>query len=262
MVSSSSSTIRPGILVCLKTTVSGGVQYQRVDLEKEQATEDGHAVSKWETTRVIDDPDEHERAIKARGRAVAEIRGVCAVTSFGLICPLDRQEKLSAALERAQALITQHNESASFTRIGLFVLKGQIASTDEEAARAISQEVSGLIAQMNEGINKLDPEAIREAATKAQSVLALLGDEKAEDVKSAINQARSAARTIVKRVQKEGQQASIVLADIQRGALEKARIAFLDLDGEQEVSGEAAPAVNVQRVAELEFAPSYEERQA
>jgi hypothetical protein len=261
MTNQNSSIIRPGILVALKSTVSGGVKYQRVDIERAE-TAAGAALAKWETTRVIEDPAEHDRAVKTRAKALAEVRALCAATSFGLLCPVDREEQLDAALERARELVKAHNETATFTHTAIYVLKGRIASTDEEAARAIGQEISALVASMNDGISKLDVGAIREAASKAQDIAAMLGEDQAKAVASAVEQARRAARQIVKRVQKDGEAAAIVLADIQRGALEKARIAFLDFDGPaapEAGASEAAPAINVQRVGELELeAPEHQ----
>jgi len=238
--------IRPGLLVALKSTVHGGVSYQRTDLQKDEKT------AKWETTRVIEDPAEHERATKARGKALAEIRAVCAPTTFGLLCPEENEAELDAAVARAQAIRDEHNASATFTRLDIYVLKGRIASTDEEAARAIGQEVASLVDSMNAGIDRLDAAAIREAANKAKQMASMLSAEKAEAIEGAIEQARKAARQIVKRVEKEGEAAAIVLADIQRGAVEKARIAFLDLSQDEPRTQEPAmPAVDVQRFAEL-----------
>lgn len=238
--------IRPGILVALKSTVTGGVRYQRVDLEQ------GDATARWETTRTIDDPQEHTRATKARSAALAEIRKYCAGTSFGLLCPIDREADLDAAIDRARAMVAACNSAAVYTHVSIYVLKGRIADTDEEAARAIGQEVAGLIAAMNEGIDKLDPVAIREAATKAREMSAMLSDAQMAKVSDAVNQARAAARTIVKRVEKEGELAAIVLADIKRGDIERARMAFLDLE-DAPAHQESLPAIDAQRFADLDM---------
>jgi hypothetical protein len=242
--------IKPGLLVALKSSVEGGVSYQRRDLDADKI--EGSDVARWETTRVIDDPAEHERAIKARGKALSAIRGVCSPTTFGLLCPVDREAELDAAVKVAREIIDAHNADANCTRVKVYVLKGRIASTDEEAARAISQEVKSLVDSMSAGIDKLDPEAIREAAQKAQQMAAMLGDEQIQAVAGAVEAARKAARTIVKRIQKDGEQASIVMMDLQRGAIERARIAFLDLDDAPKVEGEALPAVDLQRFADVE----------
>ena len=57
------ATLRPGLLVSLKTSVHGNVSYQRRDIINEASH------SKWETDRVIADPVEHEAATKARNTA-------------------------------------------------------------------------------------------------------------------------------------------------------------------------------------------------
>lgn len=238
------SKIRPGLLVALKSSVHGGVQYARVDLET------GEKRQKWETTKMVEDPEEHDRATKARSKAQSEIRGACAWTSFGLLCPKEQEDLLDEAIARAKAVVKAHNDSATSTYIDLFVLKGEVASTDEEAVNALMSEMSGLVTEMNQGIDKLDPKVIREAADKARRMAAILGDDQRVTITEAIDQARKAARQIVKRVEKEGEQAAIVLADIQRGALEKARIAFLDLDAPTKPA-EPMPVGNAQRFADL-----------
>ena len=245
------SFIKPGILVSLKSTVSGGISYNRRDLAAE-TTENGSHRSKWETECVVEDPAEHERATKVRGKALGLIRAVCSPTAFGLLCPLENEGKLDDAVKQARALIAEYRTTAAHTDVTVFCLKGRIASTDEEAARAIGDEVSSLIQSMNGAIDRLDADAIREAANKARAMSAMLSEERAEKVNGAIEQARKAARDIVRRVTKGGEKAAIVLADIQRGAIESARIAFLDIDTPEGVTGEALPAVEVQRVAELD----------
>jgi len=237
--------LKPGLLIALKSTVSGGVQYRRVDLEM------GKERSRWDTIRVTEDPEEHDRAVKARGKAVSEIRSVCSFTTFGLLCPEDREADLDAAIVRARAIVTEHNATARATRVSVFALKGRIASTDEEAARALSEEVTSLMSAMTAGIDKLDVKAIRDAATKAQELGAMLDETQVGKVAEAVEQARRAARTIVKRVEKDGEEAAKVLQDIQRGAIDRARIAFLDYETGPTVAEPDAP-VNAQRFADLD----------
>jgi hypothetical protein len=259
-------TIKPGILVSLKSSVTGGVTYTRTTLDAPKLPESIAAepadvaanrrdVERWETTKIVEDAAEHKCAEDARKKATGEIRKLCIKSAFGLICPLAYEAELTAAIERARATATGFNETARYTHVSLHVLRGHIASSDEEAVKAIGGEVRGLIAQMDSAIGKLDPEAIRDAASKAQSVAAMLGDEQSAVVSEAVKAARAAARTIAKRVTKDGEIAAVVLADIKRGAIEKARFAFLDLDDAAPVApdSEQAPAANVQRVAGLDL---------
>jgi hypothetical protein len=250
------SIIKPGLLVALHSTVTGGVQYKRIDLDapalSEANGEKSGEVSRWETTRVIEDPAEHDRAVKARGKAIGEIRSICAATPFGLLCPADKESELDAAIARARTVADEHNATGNCTRVQIYALKGRIASTDEEAARAIGQEVTALLETMSRGVEKLDVKSIREAATRAAEMGAMLGDEQIKAVSEAVEQARKAARTIVKRVEKGGEEAATVLQDIQRGAIERARFAFLDLD--TEIKNETATP-EIQRFADLDVEP-------
>jgi hypothetical protein len=251
---SNASVIRPGLLISLKSTVVGGVSYQRIDLATDQPVADGAEVSRWETRRVIEDKAEHESAVKCRSRALAEIRKVCSATSFGLLCPSDQEGALDAAVVTARRLVDAHNDTAKHTRVGIYALKGHVASDDAEAARAITQEIAGLVVAMDAGIKEFDPSKIRDAANRARELSGMLNEEKQEKVSAAIAQARAAARTIVKRIEKEGETRETVLLDIQRGQIESARIAFLDMSGgDSDFVGEATPAVDGQRFADLDL---------
>lgn len=253
---SNASVIRPGLLVSLKSTIAGGVSYQRINLDADVAGDgDSKAdVTRWETKRVIDDKAEHDAAVKCRSAALATIRKVCSVTSFGLLCPASQEGALDAAIVSARRLVDAHNEVATHTRIGVYALKGRVASDDAEAARAITQEVASLVSRMDAGIKAFDPAAVREAADRARELSGMLSEEKQAKIDGAIAQARAAARAIVKRVQKEGEDRSVVLMDIQRGQIESARIAFLDLTGGDDAPTEnPLPAVNQQRFADLDL---------
>lgn len=246
------SVIRPGLLVSLKSTVKGGVSYQRTELEKDE-TKDGQAVARWETKRVIEDKAEHEAATKCRSQALSLIRKVCSTTTFGLLCPNDQEGALDEAIKAARKLVDNHNEQSSYTQVAIFVLKGRVASDDAEAARAITSEIATLVQKMDAGITKFDPKAIREAADRARELSNMLDDSKKTKIDAAIAQARKAARDIVKRVEKNGEDTKVVMLDIQRGQIEQARIAFLDMSGESTVAAEdVTPVVEKQRFADLD----------
>lgn len=287
--------IRPGLMVSLKSTVRGGVSYQRVDLDAadagivECASQEpgqdvdvrggllctvcggtwakgaaevhdsecrvaGREVRRWETTKIVDDPTEMLSATKARSKALAAIRALCSRTSFGLLCPSSFEATLDKAIGEARAIVAAHNATAKTTHAAIFVLKGRVASDDVEATKAIAQEVRELVNDMATGIQKLDAKAVREAADAAKQMIDLLEEEQAGKLADAVTQARKAARQIVARVEKGGEEAAIVLADIQKGAIEKCRVAFLDYDAPaMVVGGEVMPAVDVRRAAALDM---------
>lgn len=248
------ATIRPGLLVALRSTVTGGVHYQRTTLEESAERE------RWETIRVIDDPEEHARAIKVRGAAIALVRAVCSRTSFGLLCPSNAESDLDKALNKARELTQQFNASATYTTVSIHALKGHIADNDTEAAEAIGAEVVALIESMNTAIDQLDPKAIRDAANKARQLQAVLSEDAAQTVGEAVKQARTAARAVVKRVEKGGETGAEVLRDLSRGAIDKARMAFLDMSDPDTILSEApsVPSVVCQRFADLELDTSDE----
>lgn len=242
--------IRPGLLVALKSSVRGGVRYERTNL----ATEAENA-ERWETVKYVADRDELDAASTARNAAVAMVRRACSVTSFGLLCPEQYEAELDAAIVRAQDIADAHNMGAKHTHVAIYVLKGRVAASDEVAAKAIAAEVAELIGRMRDGIDSMDPKAVRDAANKAREMLTTLTEENAQRVEVAIEAARSAAREIVRRVEKKGEQAAAVLADIDRSQIDAARIAFLDLSQPTPTQNvePSMPAVDVQRIASLDW---------
>jgi len=252
--------LKPGILVSLKTTLEGGVRYKVQDLDAPAETPDPNdkrAVTRWETTKVVDDPAEHERAVKVRANAGATIRAVCSATAFGLLCPEARQGDLDAAVTAARAMVADFNASAACTTIHVYVLTGRIAESDTEAMRAIASELTTLLAEIEQGIKGADPKAIREACKRAQSLGAILDEQQGQLVADAVQAGRDAARAIVRRVQKDGEDSLAVIAELTAEQaltpIETARFAFLDLECEPSTErNPVMPAVDVQRFASLD----------
>jgi hypothetical protein len=236
--------IRPGLLVGLKTQVRGGVRYHRLDIEE---SADG-CRKRWETEREIDDPAEHERAGKTRQKARSLICRACVNTSFGLLCPNDREAELDAAIEAAQGLAQAHNLAARTTEISVRVIKGRVAATDEEAARAIAGEMAELVDAMLTGIRSMDPGAIRDAASRARASAAMLDDAAKERAQRAVEVARDAARAIVRRISKAGEDVATVMRDLESDSIQPLRVAYLDFAAGE--AHEALPAIAVQRFAE------------
>ena len=236
------STLKPGLLVSPKTSVTGGVDYQRNEIEADHATETGERIARWETTRTIADPAEYERAIQARGKARNTISAVCCASSFGLLCPSARELELQQAIEAARQITEAYNRTAAGSRVDVYVLLGRVAQDDLEAARAISTEVRDLLDSMQSGIKMLDPEIIRDAASKARAIGGMLTEQAAERVSAAVSEARKAARDIVRRVEKGGELAAKVAAELSVKSINEARFAFIDLDTPAAVTSEAPTA--------------------
>jgi hypothetical protein len=243
------STLRPGLLVSLKTTIAGNVQYQTKMLEEHHFTAEGAQKARWETERLVVDPVEHDAAKLARSSARNKIASICATSAFGLLCPESRESELEAAVAEARSIADGFNATAKWTRIGVYVMTGRIATDDAEAVRAINSEVSALLERMETGVKNLDAEAIRKAANAARSLGAMLSSAAVERVSIAIEAARGAARQIAK----AGEQAAgaVDLAAIRK--ISEQRMAFLDFDDAADVGSPIAEGRAV------EFEPSNED---
>ena len=240
------STLRPGLLVSLKTSIRGNVNYRTLTLEGDHLTETGERKARWETERTVNDPAEHEAAVSARSLARSKIQCVCAGSAFGLLCPESKAAELEKAVAEARAIVAQFNSTATLTRLQFNLMTGRIAPDDVEAIRAINSEMSDLMATMAEGLANLDKAKVQDAANKAKSVGAMLTDEAKARVQAAIDVARAAAR----KISKAGEEGAV---EIDRASIRKvmeARTSFLDLDDATEVQ---AP-VSVARPVDVEGA--------
>lgn len=232
------STLRPGLLVGVTTRVTGNVSYERFDIENNHIAADGTERAVWETKRVVAVPDEFKRATEVRAKARNLIAGVCAQSSFGLLCPEAREADLFERLDQARALASEFNAGAGVTHIAINVIVGRVAQDDVEAVRAINGEVRELLGAMERGLKALDVQTVRDAADKARRLGSMLSEGAQSRVKGAIDAARAAARDIAK----AGEAGAIAVDEATLARVRSARTAFLDLDEGQEREV-AAPVV-------------------
>lgn len=224
------TTLRPGLLVSLKTSVTGNVTYNKRNLEAERQVEAGATVAKWETERIVNDAAEHDAATLLRSKVWRMIGGVCTKSAFGLLCPTDKAEALDEAIKEARQMAEAFNATAKLTRVAVYVIAGRVSADDVEALKAINSEVRDLMDAMQKGLKDLDVKAIREAATKAKEVGGMLADEYQAKVQIAVEQARAAAKRIVA----DGPSTPVDEVAIRK--ISSLRTAFLDLGEEKEVA--------------------------
>lgn len=242
-MTNSTTTLRPGLLVSLKTSLSGNVSYVKHDRAEDII--DGTLKAKWETEKTVIDVAEHERATKVRSKARSLVASVCANSAFGLLCPESQGEVLNKAIADARKLCDEFNLDAKVTRIWFYAITGRVAADDVEAVRAINSEVRDLLADMAEGVEKLDVKIVRDAASKAKQLGSMLTPDAQARIQIAIDAARSSARKIVA----AGEQAALEIDKQTLQTLKEARTAFLDIEQEQR---EIAAPVATGRALDLE----------
>lgn len=247
------ASIRPGLLVSLRTRITGGISYGRRDLDAPaDLGGEGSEVRRWETTRIVEDPVEHAAAKAARAAAQTAVTRTCVRSDFGLLCPEANEAALDAGIARAREIASAFCATAQRARVEVYVLKGLVATTDEEAVRALSAEVRDLLGAMETGVRGGNVEEIREAASRARRLGSMLDEETGVKIAAAVAEARAAAREIVKRVEKDGALAADVAAEIKLDAIATARFAFLDLDAEPSAPADL-PAADLGRAAGLDL---------
>lgn len=242
----SSKTLRPGILVGLKTSITGNVEYHKTELSAEFTDTDGTMRARWETEKVVKDAAEHEAAVKVRSRARSLVTSVCSTTAFGLLCPEVAEDKLLVALDAAAKICEDFNATATVTRVWFAAIKGRVASDDVAAVKAINNEVRELLAEMESGVTKLDVKAIRDAAARTKE----LGSMLTPDAQARITIAIEAARGVATKIKAAGETAALAVDKQVLQTLAECRTAFLDLDDAKAIAAPVATA------AALDFEPT------
>lgn len=222
----SQSTIRPGLLVSLKTSIKGNVKYEAAVIESDHRIEGGKRRAKWETTRTVEDAKEHEAAVKAKSKCRALITSVCANSAFGLLCPNSSAADLDKAVAEARKIAEDFNKKSKLTVLKVYVIAGKVAQDDVEAIKAIKSEMRDLLETMKGGVQNMDVKSIRDAAARALSVSRMLEPVSQAGIKLVVDQARKAAREIVK----AGENAALEVDQQTLNRIAEARTAFLDLD--------------------------------
>lgn len=236
------STLRPGLLVSLSTSITGNVTYFKTTLESPHIdAKTGAELAEWTTQRKIDDPIENEAASKVRSKVRSLISAVCAKSVHGLLCPETDRAELDAAIAAARALADDFNATAKLTHVSVNVMVGHVASDDVEAVKAINTEVRQLMELMESGVAGLDVKKVRDAANRARDVSSMLSPEANARVTVAIEAARKAAREIVKTGETVAQE--IDTRTIRK--IREQRLAFIDTSDAKEV---AVPVSKVRKV--------------
>ena len=111
------TTLRPGLLVSLKTGIVGNVKYDKTEIDSENIDTNGVLKAKWQTDKTIENAAEYEAASKVRGKARSLIAGVCSVSAFGYLCPETAKENLDRSIIAARKLVEDFNATAEVTRV-------------------------------------------------------------------------------------------------------------------------------------------------
>jgi len=193
-------TIKPGMLVSLKTSLRGNVAYARRNVSNNITDKTAHEV--WETEKTVQDIAEHETGKKARADARNAISAACIHSAFGLLCPSDNASKLEEGIAKANAIIEAFNSSAKLTRIALYVIAGKIAEDDESAQAAMASEITDLFMTVLDGMDKREIAQMRDACNKLRNMSGMLTE---SDIKGLLEVAVDMTREIARHYVKAGQ---------------------------------------------------------
>lgn len=219
-------TLKPGILVSLKTHQAGNRSYKKREIETAHITDSGTEVSRWDTTRIVFDPEEAKEAGQVANRARYLVTRLCAETAHGPLCPVERRDELNAAIVEAREMVADFNARASFTRIDFNVICGEIVADDVNTARALFSETERFMAEMQDGLKELDVKKVRALCVKTLGVGQML----APDANAAAVLAVNAAREACKKIVAAGEQVAMAIDQNAIDTIGLARNSFLDFD--------------------------------
>lgn len=219
--------LRPGVLVVMSTSIKGNKSYIVDQVEDEHTDAEGQLRAKWETTKLIADPVEHKLAVQTRGKVRSLITGVCVKSDFGYICPDERKDELQKRIDEAEKLTDAFNENSELSQLKFYVLRGQVAQDDVQAARALSSELQELVEKMQDGFAKMDADGVRDAANKMVSIGQMLSP----DAKRQVDGTVKAVRAMCRQIKKAGDEIAIEIDDVVLDKLAAARTSFLNVDG-------------------------------
>jgi hypothetical protein len=230
-------TFKAGLAVDLTVRITGGVEYKRT--MKTSRNVGTAKVEEWETEKITANAEEQATAVALRGDIRHQITRLCARTPLGdlLLIPPDREPDVRAALDAARLRVEAHNAAASHHHLVMGCVLLRFVPEDEWTARSIRGEIFSVLTRMETGIGSADAEAIREGADAARRVLPMLTPEASVALDAAIEEARRAAREIVRRIVKGGEAAEEVIAEIQELGTARITDAMIFFAGTEEVKG-------------------------
>lgn len=236
------TTLRPGLLVGLSTSITGNVKYKKETLKADTLDETGVLTAEWKTERTVRNAKEQEEATKVRSKVRTIVSGPCSLSSFGLLCPEAKKDELDKAIVEAQKLAEEFNKTATTTRLHVSILSGKIDPNEASAIKAINKEVTLLIDSMKVGLDRLDVKAVREAAQQARNLSQMLSQDAQVRVQLAVDAVRKQARKIAS----AGEVGAIEIDRQTLQTLMETRTAFLDLDEAKEVQAPVAQGRSVE----------------
>lgn len=244
-------SLKPSLLVGAAVSRSGGVTYVRREID-EQTSPAGALTKTWETTKHVANVDELKRAELLAGELRRLLRTVSYPTTFGLVCPKDREPDLDAITEQIKARVMDANAELTGCRLAATVVKGEIKSNDTEAANAIVKEIGGFLTELEAAIHSCDARKIRQTVAAVRGVETILPDVQSKVLKDAVAAARQAACLIVREAEKKGRSIEEVKEELDLSAVDLARAYFLEPDTGTVIDVDAMDPAAAERMAAVE----------
>lgn len=229
--------LKPGSLVALSTRKDPpGVVYQRADLGEKDLPGGAHE-EKWQTTKVVSDPEEFRKAQEIQNKVRSLIRGATVYyPNFGVfICPDEDLPELDAAQTEAAQLVEAFNAEANTVKVQFSLLRGKIADSSKEAIQAVKGELAALLGMLQAAAKAGDVKGLRAAASEAVGLAKALAEDAPATgaLAEAVKTARALAREMVEKVKQGAANLEDAVVEQRLAPIAAARAAFLAVDVEE-----------------------------
>ena len=217
MLDLTAGVLAGGILAHVTTKVTGGVTVTRED---ESSTPTRQV---WRVERTVEDPAELKSAQDLRTELRNAFTRVCKVTKFGLYCPIDRRDVLTALYLDGQQRARAFNADARTTSIEISMLALEIRPGDPQAIAAVAREVADLTRAMELALRAADVQELRVVCNATVALQSMLADD--PQLTTAVREMRRAARRMAREIKTTGEVAASTLVELTASALAPVRLA-------------------------------------
>jgi hypothetical protein len=226
-------TFPSSLLIINKLSVEKGVHYAIKQLETDTPGETG-TTTRWETTKTVDDPEERKRGINLVERLNTHIRKTTegVKCSFGIVAPMKAEEVLDEVNSYVKREVNEFNATARFTHIEFRPMVVKLASDDERAMKAMSEQITGTLDELQSAMDKFDIKNVRAVVSKLVGFDKIIPNGRGKAITDLIKTVRKQASAFIKSAGEKVNDMEAAKAQIDASVVDRARFAVFAAPGE------------------------------
>ena len=178
--------------------IRGCTHYSQSDVQKAINPEDGTSVATWKGMAYCDSVDEAKSVCTTRAKALAIIAKACSKTRLGYFCPWNKKEQLEESLKSLDKLVADYNEKAQFTELWSDVGALEVASKDVMVARAVWQEATDVLKELQAALQEANADDIKKVLKKVRQIGGVLPELQETALTDIVKQSKVVAKKLKK----------------------------------------------------------------